>query len=237
MKTKQIYNTLKVALFCTIFLFAFEVLFSFDSVNNWVASLIENAGSTTLALIIVWAIMFLQVWLIPIPAYIVLLAATHTQLISSGFLVIQSNDILFFFVTLLAYTCGFIAAYLIGYKWGQKAVQWAAGSKEDYDKWSNLLTTKGKWWYALTVLFPFFPDDLLCIVAGSVKLNFKFYFIVNLVCRAIGLVFMIEALKFMGTWNSSGFPVTALIWGIILLALIALLIVYKIKLKKQGANK
>lgn len=234
MNTKQIYNILKIALFCTLFLFAFELLFSFETVNQWVASLIENSTSIAIALIIVWVIMFLQVWLVPVPAYVVLLAATHTALISSGFLVIGANDILFFCVTLSAYIIGFIIAYLIGYKWGQKALIWAAGSKQDYEKWSILLTTKGKWWYALTVLLPFFPDDFLCFVAGSVKLNFKFYFIVNSTCRAIGLICMMEALKFMGTWNASGFPVTALIWGIVLLAIIIALIILKIKLKAQN---
>ena len=234
MNIKQIYNTLKVALFCTIFLFGFELLFSFDAVNNWIANIFENASSTAISLIIVWIIMFLQVWLIPVPAYVVLLAATHTKLISTGFLNISSNDILFFCVTISAYIAGFIVAYIIGYKWGQKAVQWVAGSKQDYDKWSTLLTTKGKWWYALTVLLPLFPDDLLCFVAGSVKLNFKFYFIVNTICRSIGLIFMIETLKFMGTWNSSGFPVTALIWGIILFIEIIALIIIKIKYKNAN---
>ena len=234
MNTKQIYNILKVALFCSSFLFLFELIFSFDAVNNWVAGLIENSASVTISYIIVWIIMFLQVWLIPVPAYVVLLAATHTQLISSGFLIIGANDVLFFCITLSAYIIGFIVAYLIGYKWGQKALVWAAGSKQDYQKWSELITTKGKWWYALTVLLPFFPDDFLCIVAGSVKLNFKFYFVVNTICRAIGLVCMMEALKFMGTWNSSGFPVTALVWGIVLLANIVALIIFKIKLNKQN---
>ena len=237
MNKKQIYNLLKVALFCTIFLFAFEVLFSFDTVNNWIGGQIENTSSQIISLIIVWIIMYIQVWLVPIPAYVVLLAATHTQLISAGFLNIGINDVIFYLITLSAYICGFITAYFIGYKWGKKAVEWAAGSKEDYDKWSTFLCTKGKWWYALTVLLPVFPDDLLCIVAGSVRFNFKFFTIVNIVCRSIGLLFMIESLKFMGSWNESGFPVTALCWGIVLLAIIVSLIVFKIILVKDKNNQ
>ena len=186
-----------------------------------------------MALLIVWLIMFIQVWLIPIPAYVILLASTHTNLISSGFLNIASNDVIFFLVTISAYICGFCLSYYIGRKWGSKAVEWASGSKQDYEKWSNILTTKGKWWYALTVLFPFFPDDILCLVAGSVKLNFKFFFLVNTVCRSVGLICMIETLKFLGTWNSGGFPFTLLIWGIILLANIIALIVVKLKIKKN----
>ena len=236
MKTKQIFNLLWVALFCTLFILVFEIIFSIDAVNIWIGSLIENSSNYVISLVIVWILNFLQVWLIPVPAYLILLASSHTGLISAGFLNFQINDLTFFLVTMSAYVCGFCLAYLIGRNWGSKAVKWAAGSENDYQKWSNLITTKGKWWYALTVLFPFFPDDILCLLAGSVKLNFKFFFIVNLVCRSIGLICTIELIKFMGTWNSGGFPITILFWGLILLAIIIMLIVYKIKLKKEGSE-
>lgn len=232
MKTKQIYNVLKVAFFCTIFLFLFEVIFSISTVNDWFGGLIENSKNQIVAFTIIWILMFLQAWLIPLPAYVVLLASTHTNLLSQGFLNIQNTDIIFFCVTISAYICGFLLSYFIGYKWGAKAVEWAAGSKQDYDRWSKTLCKKGKWWYMLTVLLPFFPDDIICIVAGSLKFDFKFYCIVNVICRAIGLFCMIETLKFLGTWNSSGVPITAICWGIILLTLIILLVVFKSKLKK-----
>lgn len=237
MQTKQIYNILKVSLFCLLFIFAFELIFSFEAVNLWVGNLIESSTSKFTALLIVWIILFLQVWLIPVPAYIVILAASHTNLVSSGFFNIATNDIIFFIVTLSAYICGFCLAYFIGRKWGIKAVEWAAGSKDTYEKWSKTLTTKGKWWYALTVLFPFFPDDILCLVAGSVKLNFTFFFLVNTICRSIGLLFMLELIKFMETWNSGGFPISLIVWGILLLANIIALIVMKIKNKKSNLKE
>ena len=89
----------------------------------------------------------------------------------------------------------------------------------------------------MTVLFPFFPDDILCIVAGSVKLNFTFFFLVNTICRSIGLLFMLELIKFMGTWNSGGFPISLIVWGILLLANIIALIVMKIKNKKSNLKE
>ncbi len=233
MNKKQIFNLLKVGIICCVIILGFEVLFSFDSVNNFVANLIEGTGNYYIALLIAWILLFLQVWLIPVPAYIVLLSATHTSLLSTGFLNIGSNDIIFFIVAMSAYICGFLTAYFIGYKWGSKAARWVAGSDADYQKWSDVLSQKGKWYYALTVLFPFFPDDLLCILAGSMKFDFKFYCLANVVCRAIGLFCMIEMLKFMGTWNSGGFPFTILVWSLILFALIVCYIVLYVRDRKN----
>ena len=80
---------------------------------------------------------------------------------------------------------GVAIAYILGFKFGSKAVRWCAGSDEDYQKWIKVFNTKGKWYYALTVLLPVFPDDILCIVAGGVKMNFGFFMIVNFICRFI----------------------------------------------------
>lgn len=229
MNKEQVIKLLKVAIYCTALMLGFEILFSFNIVTNWLTSLVENAG--IYAYLVIWLIMFIQVCIVPIPAYVVLVGAVNTNLITMGFLKLGINDLWFYLTVISAYLAGCIVAYLIGYKWGKKAVKWVAGSDAEYDKWACLINKKGKWWYGATVLLPIFPDDLLCVVCGSVKLNFWFYLIANFIGRSIGLFFMIEFLKLIGMMNS-GFQWSVLVWGIALLAeIIAYLILKYRKVK------
>lgn len=225
MKREQIIKILKVAIYCTAIMFAFEVLFAHSVVTDWLSSLVENAGAW--AYVVIWAIMFVQVAFVPIPAYVVLVGAVNTSLITTEFMKFGLNDLWFYLTVICAYMVGCVVAYLIGRKWGKKAVKWCAGNDEEYDKWSGILNNKGKWWYALTVLLPIFPDDLLCLVAGSVKFNFWFYFVANLIGRSIGLFVMVQALILMGMMNGGGFPTSCLCWGIALVLMIVFYLLLK----------
>jgi len=231
MKNEQIIKLLKVALYCTLIMFAFEVLFMHSAVTNFLTTLVEDSGIW--AYIVIWLIMFLQVCIVPIPAYVVLVGAVNTSLLTTTFLRFGMVDLWFYLVTITAYIAGCIVAYLIGYKWGKKAVKWVAGSDNEYEKWSNILSKKGKKWYALTVLLPIFPDDLLCVVCGAVKFKFSFFIVANLACRSIGLFVMIEFLKLVGMANGGGFPWSVLVWGIALLLEIITLYIFNFKNKRR----
>lgn len=236
MKTKQIYNLIKIALFCCILLCFNEFFFSLEFVNTFVENLFSSTTNVVVLLVLVWLIMFLQVWLIPIPAITIIQIASHTSLISNGLFNFHSNDLIFIAITLSAYFFGFIIAYFIGYKFGKKALVWAAGNEEDYQKWQKFITTKGKWWYALTVLLPCFPDDFLCFVAGSVKLNFAFFTITNLICRLIGIIASIQTLNLIESASSSSPSIGFFIYLLISIVLFILLFVFKNKLKKENST-
>lgn len=227
MNRDQIIRLLKVAMVTTSILLVFEVIFSLDVINNFFLGLISGANGW-LAYLFVWIIMFLQVTVLNIPAYSVLAACTSIGM--------HTLDIVFISVILSAYMAGCILAYWIGRLFGKRAVKWCAGSEEDYNKWSKILNSKGKWWYFLTVLFPFFPDDLLCIVAGAVKFNFLYYTIMNLIGRSIGLITTILTLKLINK-VSSGFPFMIIVWAVaFLVEMIAYIILYK-RSKKNGSNE
>ena len=222
MNKQQIIKILKVSMIATAIMLGFEILFSFDVITNWFGELITKSGDW--AYLVIWAIMFLQVTILNIPAYVILSAS-----VSIGISTLSWEFIL---VTISAYMCGCLLAYWLGWKFGKKAVKWCAGSEEDYDKWCNVLNAKGKWWYLITVVFPFFPDDLLCIVAGSVKFNFWFYFFSNLIGRTIGLITMLYTLKLIGMIGG-GFPFMIIVWGV---ALLAELIIYLVLSRKKCKN-
>lgn len=219
MKKDQIIRVLKVALVTTAILLIFEGIFSIPAINNFFTGLISGS-SGWLAYLFVWLIMFLQVTILNIPAYSVLAACTSIGM--------KTLDIVFISVVLSAYMVGCILAYWLGRWFGKRAVKWCAGSEEDYDKWSSVLNSKGKIWYFLTVLFPFFPDDILCLVAGAVKFNFGLYTIMNFVGRGIGLVTTILTLGLINK-VSDGFPIMVIVWAV---ALVAELIAYIILNKK-----
>ena len=168
--------------------------------------------------------MFLQVTVLNIQAYVILSAS-----ISIG---IETLSIVYILVVLSAYMTGCLLAYWLGYKFGKKAVRWCAGSDEDYNKWSNFLNKKGKLWYFLTVLFPFFPDDLLCLVAGGVKFNIGWYTLINFVGRGIGLVTMLYALQFITNFTN-GFPIMPIVWAVALIAEVIIYYIVKSKLNKK----
>ena len=225
MKIEQIIKILKSALTATAIMLAFEIVFSINAVNDFFGGLIENAGSWTY--VVIWLIMFLQVTVLNIPAYTVLSACA-----SIG---IETLSWQYILVVLSAYITGCILAYWLGRWFGVKAVRWCAGGQEDFDKWSGFINKKGKWWYFLTVLFPFFPDDLLCIVAGSVKFNFGYYTAMNFVGRGIGLVSTILALKLLSL-GGGDFPFMVIVWCVAFVGEIIALIVLQKKCKKNGTN-
>ena len=217
MNKQQLYNILKVALIMTIIMLIFEIIFSLDIVNNFFSNLIINSN-TSFVYFIIWIIMFLQVTILNIPAYTILSIS-----LSIGLNILS---ITYIFVTISAYMAGCILAYWLGRRFGIKAIKWCAGSEEDYNKWSMIINTKGKWIYFLTVLFPFFPDDLLCIIAGSVKFNFVAYTIFNLIGRTIGLVTMCLVLQFI-KMSTSSFPIMIIVWAIALIAEIITILIIK----------
>lgn len=166
-----------------IVMFLFELLFMIPGLQEAFLGLMDS-DSVWLVYLGYWILIFLQTTIIPIPALTVLFAANKTGMITFN----PIEDSTFYILTMSAYMLGIIFAYLIGKKWGKLAIKWVAGTEEEYQHWTQVINQKGKLFYFLTVLFPLFPDDLLCIVAGGVNLDFKFFMISNSVARFIGLV-------------------------------------------------
>lgn len=57
------------------------------------------------------------------------------------------------------------------------------------EKYRDILRTKAPVFLVLAFLFPFFPDDMLCILAGLTDIPFRRFFVIVLLTRPWGLLF------------------------------------------------
>lgn len=222
MKKEQIIKFLKLGIYTTLFLIAIEIVFLIPAVDNFFKGWVEKSTGWVLWLVL-WILFFLQTNLIQIPAVSLLQISVH-----SGIEVLSWQYIL---LVMSAYMGGCILSYWLGRWFGSKAVKWVAGSEEDFDKWSEFINRKGKWWYFITIVLPLLPDDILCLIAGSLKMDFGFYTLANLIGRSIGLITMLVVLKYIGIASSST-PFMLIVWCVGLVAEIITLIVLNKKCKK-----
>lgn len=200
---EQLQKFLRVIIICMIFMTLSEALFSIPAIKDFFGAGLIEGKSGWLVYVIIWLVMFAQVTIIPIPALPILTACNQISgLVANGSDILNLfslNTVFFLILTTSASVMGAICAYWIGRKFGRPAVKWVAGSEEDYDKWSDKFNSKtGRWLWAATVLFPIFPDDLISFVVGSIKMNFSFYVIVNIICKTIGTFTMLLFMRVPG---------------------------------------
>jgi len=120
------------------------------------------------------SLQFLQVTIIPLPASVTTIVG-----------VILFGPLIAFVLSLLAILLGSFFAYFLGRTFGEKLLIWAIGKKKTLQMQS--LSKKGQVVFFLMMLFPLFPDDILCIMAGVSNMDFKFFLMTNLVTRTIGI--------------------------------------------------
>lgn len=133
------------------------------------------SGFGAFGVIIFIIIQFLQVIVLPIP----------------GFITISVGVLLFgaFWGTVysvIGIVSASVVAFFIGRVFGYKVASWLVG-KENLDK--ALIMVKGKDKVVLTFmfLFPFFPDDVLCFVAGLSSMSVPYYVIMITITRIINI--------------------------------------------------
>jgi uncharacterized membrane protein YdjX (TVP38/TMEM64 family) len=110
---------------------------------------------------------------------------------------------------------GALLAFALGRLIGRPYLVWVAGSKEEADSWIAKLKGRENVFLFFAFLFPLFPDDLLCSVAGMLPVKFSTFTIMQLITRttAIGatLLFMSgEIIPYEG-------------WGLVVIAFLIIL--------------
>lgn len=135
-------------------------------------SLIASAGFWSI--LVFFVLQFLQVTVIPLPSSVTTVVG-----------VLLFGPYIAFFISLIAILLGSITAYFLGRVVGLKLLLWAVGKEQTAEV--QRLFKKGKVMFFLMMLFPFFPDDLLCAFAGVAEMDFKYFLLTNIITRTIGL--------------------------------------------------
>lgn len=176
-----------------------EKIGSIERLREYVASY----GAFTVPIFIL--IQFLQVVVLPLP----------------GFVTIGAGVALFgpFYGSLysiIGIVSASIVAFFIGRIFGYKVASWLVG-EESLKK--GLKLVKGKDTIVLTFmfLFPFFPDDVLCFVAGLSSMSVGYYLIMITVTRTINIVVSAYSI------NGSIIPYVTW-WGILIWAAIFVIV-------------
>lgn len=179
--------------------------------------IIKDAG--VYSYIIFFTLQFAQVVLLPIPAAVTTLAGVW----AFGPWV----------ATLISFIAVFSASvfgFFLGKRLGKGIINWIVG-KESSDKWSRTLE-KGKYVFFLMMLFPIFPDDILCMVAGTTNLSYTFFIATNLITRPIAIV----TTCFVGSGQLIPFSGWGIPVWIVLVAIMVVLFVISIKYQSQIEN-
>lgn len=121
-------------------------------------------------------IQFLQVTFVPIPSTITTVA---------GIIAFQSLPLVVVCST-IGMIAGSMFAFFLGRVFGVKLVVWMVGAKS-FNKYQKILKGRDKMMLFLMFLFPIFPDDLLCLLAGVTTMSYTTFFIMQIITRPIGI--------------------------------------------------
>ena len=185
----------------------FSVFESQESLKEYVSSF------GPLAPVIFFVIQFLQVIISPIPGNITTLAGGVMFGFVKGFIISVSAVFL-----------GSVCAFLLGKKFGRPLVERIV-SKKTIDKYMESVSSRQKIVLFLMFLFPFFPDDVLCLIAGMSAMRLPYFSILVLLTRPWGLLF--SALIGAGMIS-----VPIWVWAIIA-AIVIVLFIFSIKYAPQ----
>ena len=164
---------------------------SFGDVEK-IKTLVLESGS--LGVIIYFFTIVFQVVVLPIPALLFYLAGTAIY-----------GPFFAFIISYVATVLGSFIAYFIGKKLGRKVVYWCVGESTAL-KYERLLGSKGYLLFAIMQILPFFPDDVLCMLAGLVNMKFGAFSLIILLIRPVYILLAC----FLGTGTL--IPFTG--WGI-----------------------
>ena len=178
-------------------------------------SIVESGGVFSCLVFVILQI--LQCTILQLPSIFITIAGTLVFGRGTAFL-----------LSFIAVMIGSIIMFWIGRRAGRKFLNWLIGAEES-EKWINRMSN-GKYLFFLMMIFPMFPDDILCVVAGLTNMSFGFFLITNLLARSIGIACTV----FLGSGTVIPYHGWGLVvWGVLILvvgALFYLSVKYKNKI-------
>lgn len=171
-----------------------------------------------LAPLIFIVITFLQVTLVPIPGSITILAGNYLFGLWRSFL-----------YSYIGLMLGSVVAFAMGRWVGRPFVNWIAGSNEKVEEWLKKLKGKEKILLFFMFFFPFFPDDILCAVAGLLPITWIEFLIMQILTRAtsVGGTLLFVSGEFIPYHG----------WGLFVIILIGIAFIFLFILSMKYANE
>ncbi len=142
---------------------------SVDKIRN----IVEKGGAFSFIIFMLFQI--LQTTVLQIPAVFVTMAGTAVFGVWPTF-----------FMTFVSVLIGSIIMFWIGRKVGRPFLYWLVG-KDTAELWIEKMAG-GKYLFFLMMVFPCFPDDILCAIAGLTNMSFNFFWWTNVIARGLGII-------------------------------------------------
>lgn len=116
------------------------------------------------------------------------------------------NPIGGFIYNFIGISIGSTINFLLAKKYGNKLVLKLV-SKNSYDKYITWLEKKDKFnkLFALAMLLPCLPDDLLCFLAGLTPMSFKKFILIILICKPWSILAYSIGLDIITNWLKAFF--------------------------------
>ena len=214
-KSSFIFNVTTVIILAIFFILNACGLFDDFSDLERIKSLILSSGGYGVLICVL--IQILQVVILPVPAIIFHLAIASVYGWAWAFVICYLSTVL-----------GSVIAFSIGRIFGRGAVEWCVG-KDTAKKYSNLLGKKGKIPFIIMQLLPFFPDDVLCMIAGLSNMTYRFFIFTIALTKPL----YIFLACYFGRGNLIPFKGWGIVfWIAVFVIIIAVVIVYLINQKK-----
>jgi len=208
-------TALYIVAVCLIVYFILSKIGLFESINTAddMVNYINHSGGVAEVIFIV--VNFLQVTIIPIPSTI---TTTAGAILFEGIWKPM-------YLTVIGLVAGSMFAFFLGRVFGVRFANWLVGEKT-IKKYHELTKGRDKVVLFYMFVFPFFPDDFLCILAGMTNYTYVGFFLLQIFTRTLGTLVTILLTKgvvsipFEGGWLA--------LWAFIIIAVVVLLI-YTIK--------
>lgn len=177
----------KLIITVVLILIASVVLFFVLPPISTLTAFFNDLSGTSLILAVV-LFFFIQTLFTVILCFV---PGTSMGFIALGIAVFHSqHPIIIFAITLTGVVVSSEVLYLVGRYGGRRLAVKFLGEK-DITKAEHLLVNKTKVYLPMMYMLPIFPDDALCMVAGIIKLNHLYHFIVLLIFRGIGVAMIV----------------------------------------------
>lgn len=208
------------ALVIVIIILGFALLLKRIGITSLTREQIQDYIKSTgaLAPLVFIGVSFLQVTFIPIPGVVTIIAGSY--------LFGAWQSLLYSYIGM---NLGGVFAFALGRLIGRPYVNWVAGSEKKASEWMKKLKGREKVFLFFAFLFPYFPDDLLCSVAGALPVTWCEFIIMQLITRftsiAATLIFMSgEIIPYSG-------------WGLIFIIFVSVLAIVAFILSLIYAEK